>query len=384
MKILLASSSSGSRGGGELYLVYLGRALAQRGHAVTLWASSNPRMDELANTFSGIGAVLRSEYENTYDQPGRSIASYLNFGASRKIAADWRGAEPDFIHLNKQNLEDGLDLLRAARHCGAPNLCTIHLTQSARYLRAKLAAPRDFVSRRALRQYPGLLVTVLENRQRDLAEFLGDSPRIRMIPNGVPLFDLSRRKTVRAIKRKELGFEADDQLFIAVGRMVPQKRPLVFLDKAEQILRTLPEAKFLWVGDGGLSAEWDARVAAKGLGQRIRRLPWHNDVQSLLLAADVFLHVAEFEGLPLAILEAMSAALPCAITANLLGEMPFMNAENSIAIGEDDSWLEKLRDPTALRSLGAAARRLAEEKFSFGKMAASYEALYRETLAVSQ
>ena len=62
MKVLLASSSSGSRGGGELYLVYLGRALAHRGHAVTLWASTNPRMDELANTFSGFGQVLRSGY----------------------------------------------------------------------------------------------------------------------------------------------------------------------------------------------------------------------------------------------------------------------------------------------------------------------------------
>ena len=381
MKILLASSSSGSRGGGELYLVYLGRALAHRGHAVTLWASSHPRMDELANTFSGFGDVLRSEYENTYDQRGRSIASYLNFGASWKVAAIWREAAPDFIHVNKQNLEDGLDLLRAARHCGVPNLATIHLTQSARYLRAKLAAPRDFVSRRALRRYPGLLVTVLENRQRDLAGFLGDSPRLRMIPNGVPLFDLTHRASGRASKRAELGFAATDQLFIAVGRMVPQKRPLVFLEKAEQILRTLPEAKFLWVGDGGLSGEWDARVAAKGLGQRIRRLPWHNDVQSLLLAADVFLHVAEFEGLPLAILEAMSAALPCAITANLLGEMPFLTAENSIAIGKDESWIERLREAATLRTLGAAARRLAEERFSFGKMAAGYEALYRETLA---
>ena len=381
MKILLASSSSGSRGGGELYLVYLGRALAHRGHAVTLWASSHPRMDELANTFSGFGDVLRSEYENTYDQRGRSIASYLNFGASRAVAAVWREAAPDFIHVNKQNLEDGLDLLRAARDCGVANLATIHLTQSARYLRAKLAAPRDFVSRRALRQYPGLLVTVLENRQRDLAGFLGDSPRIRVIPNGVPLFDLTRRAAVRATKRAELGFGEEDQLFIAVGRMVRQKRPLVFLEKAEQILRTQPKAKFLWVGDGGLSGEWDARVAAKGLGQRIRRLPWHNDVQSLLLAADVFLHVAEFEGLPLAILEAMSAALPCAITANLLGEMPFMTAENSIAIGDDDSWMERLRDAATLRALGAAARRLAEERFSFEKMAESYEALYRETTA---
>lgn len=380
MKILLASSSSGSRGGGELYLIYLGRALAHRGHAVTLWASSNPRMDELANTFSGFGEVLRSDYKNTYDQRGRSIASYLNFGASHQMATVWRGAEPDIVHLNKQNLEDGLDLLRAARHSGIPALCTLHLTQSARYLRAKVPALRDFVSRRALRHFSGFLVTVLENRQRDLTGFLGDSPRIRMIPNGVPLFDLARRRVVRAAMRNELGYNPAEQLFIAVGRMVRQKRPLVFLEKAEQILRSLPDAKFLWVGDGALSAEWDAQVAAKGLGQRIRRLPWHNDVQSLLLSADVFLHVAEFEGLPLAILEAMSAELPCAITANLLGEMPFMNAENSIAIGDDPGWVGRLRDQAQLAALGAAARRLAEEKFSFGKMAESYEALYRETL----
>ena len=381
MKVLLASSSSGSRGGGELYLIYLGRALAHRGHAVTLWASANPRMDELANTFSGFGQVLRSGYTNTYDQRGRSITSYLNFGAARAVAAVWRGAEPDFIHVNKQNLEDGLDLLRAAHLTGVPHLCTLHLTQSARYLRAKLAAPRDFVSRCALRHYSGLLVTVLENRQRDLADFLGASPRIRMIPNGVPLFDLTRRSAVRLAQRSELGFSPSDQLFIAVGRMVRQKRPLVFLEKAQEILRVLPDAKFLWVGDGPLSPEWDAEVAAKGLGQKIRRLPWHNDVQSLLLSADVFLHVAEFEGLPLAILEAMSAALPCAITANLLGEMPFMNPGNSIAIGADDAWLAPLRAPAVLRTLGAAARQLAEEQFSFEKMAESYEALYRETLA---
>ena len=381
MKILLASSSSGSRGGGELYLVYLGRALAHRGHAVTLWASTNPRMDELANTFSGFGQVLRSDYTNTYDQRGRSLTSYLNLGAAHAVAAVWRAAEPDFIHVNKQNLEDGLDLLRAAHLTGRPSLCTLHLTQSARYLRAKLAAPRDFVSRRALRAYPGLLVTVLENRQRDLTAFLGPSPRIRMIPNGVPLFDLTRRGAVRLAQRTELGFSPTDQLIIAVGRMVPQKRPLVFLEKAREILRVLPDAKFLWVGDGVLSTAWDAEVAAKGLGQKIRRLPWHHDVQSLLLSVDVFLHVAEFEGLPLAILEAMSAALPCAITANLLGEMPFMNPGNSIAIGADDAWLAPFRDPAALRALGAAARQLAEEHFSFVKMAESYEALYRETLA---
>src|SRR3954465_11921994 len=139
MKILLASSSSGSRGGGELFLVYLGRALAQRGHQVTLWASTHPRMDELSNTFVGFGEVVRSRYANTYDLRGRSLASYLNVLGARSIAGEWRRLGADVIHINKQNLEDGLDLLRAARGSGLPSLATVHLTQTARYLKAKLA-----------------------------------------------------------------------------------------------------------------------------------------------------------------------------------------------------------------------------------------------------
>ena len=381
MNILLVSSSSGSRGGGELYLLYLGRALAQRGHTLTLWTSDHPRMDELTNSFSGIGEVRRAPYRNTYDRRGRSISSYLNVRAVGQFARDWQTMQPDFIHLNKQNLEDGLDLLQAVRRSRVPNLCTIHLTQSAEYLKAKLAPARDFVARRALNNYPGFLVTVLENRRRDLVEFLGDSPRLRMISNGVPLYDLSRRAVVRAARRAELGIAPDRQLFIAVGRMVPQKRPLEFLQRATQVLQVLPQAQFLWIGDGPLAAEWDAWVAERRLQPRIQRLPWRNDVPALLLAADVFLHVAEYEGLPLAILEAMSSALPCAITTNLLGEMPFLNAGNSIAVDSNDAWLTAIRNSEKLLALGRAGRQLVERSFSHAKMAEAYETLYHETLA---
>jgi len=381
MRVLLASSSSGSRGGGELYLLYLGRALAQRGHAVTLWASTHPRMDELANSFSGIGEVSRSPYRNTYDHRGRSISSYLNLRAVGQLAREWKKSPPDILHINKQNLEDGLDLLHAARRSHLPNVCTIHLTQSAEYLRARLAPARDFIARRALQNYHNPLVTVLENRRRDLAEFIGESPRIRMIPNGVPLYDLGRRAVVREAKRADLGVANEELLFIAVGRMVAQKRPLEFLARAEEILRRLPKAKFLWVGDGDLSAAWDAWVETHQLGKIIRRLPWRNDVPSLLMAGDVFLHVAEYEGLPLAILEAMSAALPCAISSHLLSEMPFLNPGNSIAVTSDGGWMAGLEDSAKRQAIGAAARHLVEQKYSYARMAETYEALYREVLA---
>jgi glycosyltransferase involved in cell wall biosynthesis len=112
----------------------------------------------------------------------------------------------------------------------------------------------------------------------------------------------------------------------------------------------------------------------------VHRLPWQSDVQRLLLAADVFLHVAEFEGLPLAILEAMSAGLPCAITSNLLEEMPFFDKTNALSIEPDNAWLAMLSKHDRLCELGRTARELVEKEFSYETMAERYEVLYEETL----
>ncbi len=382
MKILLVSSSSGSRGGGELYLLYLARALVARGHEVILWAAAHERMDELCASFAAIGRVVRADYTNMYDRRLRSLASHLDIAGARVIAAQWREIAPDLVHLNKQNLEDALDLQRASRLSGLPTLTTIHITQSAAYLRARNAGLRDWVSRRALSRFPGMLVAVLSQRAADLHAFLGPEPRIRTVANGVELYDLAQRDVSRAAKRAELGIVPEATLFVAVGRMVAQKRPLVFLEHAARILGHLPDARFVWVGDGTLCDEWDAWVAAQNLGHAIQRIDWQSEVRDFLFAADVFLHTAEFEGLPLAILEALSAGLPCAVTPNLLAEMPFLGAENSIALDIGEAWVATLRDPARLRAVGKKARRLAEEKFSFSRMAADYEALYNEALSL--
>src|SRR5690606_29577553 len=158
----------------------------------------------LANSFSAFGEVVRSRYTNTYDRWTRSLGSHLSFLTSARLAREWRRLGVDFIHLNKQNLEDGLDLLRAATWSGIPNLCLIHITQSARYLEGKFPSIRDCIARRALCSYPGLLVTVSENRQRDLLQFIGSTPRVRVVPSGVQLPDLNRRPALRNAKRAEL------------------------------------------------------------------------------------------------------------------------------------------------------------------------------------
>src|SRR5262249_28250077 len=152
VKILLVSSGSGSRGGGEIFLKYLGAALADRGHSVTLWMPAHPRMDELASECAVFSRVVRADFRNTYDYKLRSVATLFNVQRSKSIAREWAQSEPDVIHINKQNLEDGLDLLRAARFSGRPSIASIHLTQTARYLRARGGGLRDIVARWQLRK----------------------------------------------------------------------------------------------------------------------------------------------------------------------------------------------------------------------------------------
>ena len=374
MKTLLVSSSSGSRGGGELYQLYLGQALRERGHEVTLWMSTHERMDELAALFAPIGPVIRAPYTNTYDYRFRSLNHLLGGTIAKRIAQQWCQLKPDVIHLNKQNLEDCLDLLEAARLTQIPSLATIHITQDAKYLRAKYAAPRDWVARRFLKKFPGILIPTLDQRERELRDFVGPQARIHTVVNGVPLIDLTQRAPSRADVHAELNIPADQNIILAVGRVVPQKRPFLWLDWVDKLHRQLPNTRFVWVGGGELADDFDRTARARNLP--VHRVAWTNNVPRYLLAADAFMHTAEFEGLSFALLEALSAGLPIIITANLLAELPFLTPEVSVALSDDGAWREPLQSPAHLAKLAHNTRALAEEKFSFARMARDYEALY--------
>src|SRR3954470_10900560 len=104
MSVLLVSSGSGSRGGGEIFLNYLGGALADRGHSVTTWMPAHARMDELASQCARFSRVVRAEFRNTYEHRTRSLATVFNARASNHVARQWAALKPDIIHVNKQNL----------------------------------------------------------------------------------------------------------------------------------------------------------------------------------------------------------------------------------------------------------------------------------------
>lgn len=378
MKVLLASSSSGSRGGGEIYLQYLGRALAERGHEVVLWCSSHPRMDELAEEFRDVGEVVRASYRNTYDYRTRLLRPVLSPFLPRKVARHWSDIAPDVVHVNKQNLEDGLDLIRAANRLRVPSVSTIHITQPATYLDAHGAVLRDWMSRLVLRRFEGPYVAVQARRRDELRSFLGEKHDVRAINNGVPLPTDLPDSGKPATVRETYGIAEPDLLLVGVGRMEPQKRPFRFLEVAAQIQNERPDARFLWVGDGPLRADWEKRVQEGGLDDVVRCVGWQDDVNPFLAAADGFLHVAEFEGLPLALIEAMAAELPCMIPRSLLEDFEVLGDQHVLVTDEGDSLRRALQTPSCMRQVARRGRQLVKEKLSVAHMAHQYEDLYRE------
>ena len=386
MRILFVSTSSGSRGGGELSLVYLGRALAERGHTVGLWCARHPRMDELAAQFAPFGTVLRAPYTNTYDRRLRSLSDLVP-RSRPAYRQQWASFQPDAIQLNKQNLEDGLDLLRAADRMEIPGIAAIHITHPAASLGAFLGRGRDWIARRALARFAGTLVAISPTRRQQLQAFLGrydrQSARVTCIDNGVYVPSEAERQAKRGEARSWLGLDKHELLFIAVGRMEPQKRPLLFLQWAQALKQHLPQAHFCWIGEGSYCARWDRWVEAQQAGGYIRRWEWQQDVTPFLAAADGFLHPAQFEGLPFALLEAMAWRLPCAIASSLAAELQ-LPAGSYFSVSDDrdgqHAGLAQMAHPAARATAAATGRELAWKQFSIATMAARYEALYRQLL----
>jgi glycosyltransferase involved in cell wall biosynthesis len=379
MRVLLVSSSSGSRGGGEIFLLTLAEQLAKLGHAPSLWASNHFRMNELCNRFEGWGPVHRFPYQNTYDRRSRVIGALLDRPAAQRVARHWQSLRPDIIHLNKQNLEDGLDLVAAAHKAGLPGVMTLHVTQSARQLGARFGILRDFVTRSFLQSYPGILVAIGRSRLADLQGFLNGSERARLVENGVPIPSREEQDTWRMEIRRKLGFNTSDLLGIAVGRMVEQKRPALFLSLAEQVCRRIPRSRFVWVGGGPLEEWWQTELKRRCLDQQIAMTGWVANPQPYYAAADFLLHTAHFEGLPLALLEGASWGLPIAVTQNLYADLDFLPELGAlVADPEKPDWGDCLADPAEREKLGSRARALVISRFSSERMAKNYIDLYQE------
>jgi glycosyltransferase involved in cell wall biosynthesis len=112
--------------------------------------------------------------------------------------------------------------------------------------------------------------------------------------------------------RAEFGIPADAFVIGQVGRFFEQKNHTFLVEIAAEVAKREPRMRLLLVGDGPLRPEIEHKIAQLNLTDRVIFAGVRCDVPKLMLGAmDVFLFPSLCEGLPLVLLEAQAAMLPC-------------------------------------------------------------------------
>ena len=145
------------------------------------------------------------------------------------------------------------------------------------------------------------------------------SDRYKELSNAIETERFSFDERIRAKVRKEMGL-SDSFVLGNVGRFSEQKNHVFLIRIFKEIVRLEPNAKLLLVGDGVLKDAIMKRARAEGLFDRIIFTGVREDVDALMQAMDVFVFPSLYEGLPVSLVEAQAAGLPCVISDSISSE----------------------------------------------------------------
>lgn len=135
--------------------------------------------------------------------------------------------------------------------------------------------------------------------------------RVRIMPCSIDLTAF-QQDVDKAAVRQELGLPVDALVAGHVGRFVPQKNHEFLVEVAREAVKLSKEVYFLLVGEGPLRPKVEQQCSQSGLGGRVIFAGLRPDVPRLMLGAmDVLLLPSLYEGLPIVLLEAQAAGLPC-------------------------------------------------------------------------
>lgn len=126
-----------------------------------------------------------------------------------------------------------------------------------------------------------------------------------------------------------------------VGRFGPEKNHEFIVNVFANILQKEPKAKLLLVGAGNLQDAVRKQVSALGIQDKVIFAGIRSDVPELMKAMDVFLFPSMYEGLPVAMIEAQAAGLPCIISDKVPIECKKTELVRQMALTESyEAWAQ--------------------------------------------
>ncbi len=200
-----------------------------------------------------------------------------------------------------------------------------------------------------------------------------DGERIAVCHSGIDLRDRQSDALTPDDRRTPFGRAESLPVIIFAGRICDQKRPLFFADILGELSRRGVEFEALVVGDGELRGALEQRVETLGLKGPVRFLGTldHANWLATLAQADIFLLPSQYEGISVALLEAMALGV-VPVASAVGGQAEAMTPDVGFLIPQRDGELDAyatalvqlLGDSKQRLSMGQAAREWIERNFS--------------------
>jgi len=186
---------------------------------------------------------------------------------------------------------------------------------------------------------------------------------------------------------EELALSSDSFIYLNVGRLDPQKNHKVLFEAFRQVSAEVPNAFLLLAGIGGLENELKKLAEDLGIREKVLFLGRRNDIGALLVLADVFVFPSFFEGLPVALVEAMFKSLPCIASRVEVFEEVIADGETGLLINPTspvelrDAMIELYKNRDLRKSLGENALTRVEKTFHASITARQWENFYKKIIA---
>jgi len=302
----------------------------------------------------------------------------LDFRVVRRLSALLRRQRVDVLHTHHTGaLVYGLPAALAAG-IGA----VVHTEHSHDVLDGNR---RLRLIERLLTRFTSATTCVTEEVSQYLSTQVGiPTRRLTVLPNGVDTDAFAPGAPDPGLIA-DLGLEGG-RVVGTVGRLDPLKDQATLLKAFAVVRSALPDAKLVIVGDGPLRSELEELAVQIGVQGAVRFVGTRGDVADILRAFDVFVLSSTHEGLPLALLEAMSTGLPVVATA--VGGVPRVVEHTASGFlcppGDVDALaglvVQLLKDSRLRAAVGQNARARVEAGFSVHSMVEAYRGVYEAAL----
>lgn len=349
------------RRGAEIFAVQLAEQLLTLGHEVYV-----------ISILKGPGNLYLSGNFIHLDLPGNGKLDIAGF---RTLAAKINEIQPEIIQANAA---DTLLYAVAAKYFSNWDFRLIY--RNANQISSFIRNKAQLIFNQLLHRQLHAVVSVSEKSKQDYLT-LFNPKRILAIPIGIDPQEIELKLPV--------GGKGETQNYILfVGSLVPEKDPLGMLDIFRDLLPTHPDLKLKFLGSGPLEEKLNSKIKLEGLEETVEIIPSQSNIFPVLSQAKVLCMPSKIEGLPGVILEAMYCQVP--VIAFGVGGIPeVLKAGETgwpVQPGDQQAFNKAIVECLSLRDqelqkITNIAKKLVEEKYQITRIAADFEAFYKEILA---